>query len=118
MQADFYERKAEQFLKGKGYKILEKNFRTRLGEVDIIGKDKKTVAFIEVKARSANYLVSPEEAITPSKRKRLISAAKMYMRNYTSGNWRFDVVSIVSGRDWMMYKLIKDAFEVDEGLSE
>ncbi|MCK4810431.1 MAG: YraN family protein [Candidatus Omnitrophica bacterium] len=107
---NFYEAKAEEFLKMKGYKIVEKNFRTRFGEIDIIGRDKETIALIEVKARGEDFWVSPGEAVDSVKRKRLVLAAKFYSAKYPEENYRFDVVTILEGENWRLYQLIKNAF--------
>lgn len=110
----FYEAKAIEYLKLKGYRILETNFRTRFGEIDVIGKDKGCVALIEVKARKAGFLVSPKEAIDRIKQARLELAAKIYYKRKPDDNYRFDVVSIVDGGNWRKYELIKGAFDLGE----
>lgn len=112
----FYEKKAEDYLKVKGYRILKKNFRTPYGEIDIIGKDKGVVAFVEVKARDNNFRVSPQEAVDKFKQRRLIKTAKVYCSRHYSKDYRFDVLALLQGRDWRIYKLIKNAFSEDENL--
>jgi len=113
-KGQFYETKAIEHLKLKGYKILETNFRTRFGEIDVIGKDRNYVALIEVKARRIGFLVSPKEAIDRAKQTRLELAAKTYSKRKPDANYRFDVVSIVDGGNWRRYELIKGAFYVGE----
>lgn len=115
-KGEFYEKKAEDYLKFKGYTILKKKFRTRSGEIDIIGKDRKVIAFVEVKARDNNYWVGPEEAVDKFKQKRLLHAAKVYSSQHYNKDYRFDVVSVLQGKDWRIYKLIKNAFQGDENL--
>lgn len=61
------EEKAKQYLLSKGYKILEKNFRSRYGEIDIVALDKDTLVFVEVKTRYSEEYGKPEEAITKRK---------------------------------------------------
>ena len=69
-------------LKKNKYKILEKNFRVRQGEIDIIAEDKKGVlCFVEVKARSRDDYGLPVEAVTRHKQKRLLTAAYLYLED-------------------------------------
>ena len=66
-------------LKKNGYKILEKNFRTKFGEIDLIGIDDDTICFIEVKARSSSDYGNPEEFVTKRKQERLWRTASIYI---------------------------------------
>src|SRR3990170_2409629 len=89
------EDEAARLLEKKGYKILERNYRTRCFEVDIIAKDGKTVVFVEVKKRQSARYGSAKEAIGRRKMKRLVMAAKDYMSKRRQGlerefNVRFD----------------------------
>lgn len=112
---DFYELKALEFLKLSGYRIMERNYRTRGGEVDVIGREKGVVAFIEVKAREAGAWVSPEEAVDASKIRKIISASRCYVHyKNVRRDCRFDIVSIIQGKDWRSYRLIRDAFRTGE----
>lgn len=107
----FYELKALEFLKMSGYKIIERNYRTRGGEVDVIGRDKDVLAFIEVKARGSRFRVSPEEAVDASKIRKIIFAARCYVHHKNiRRDCRFDVVAIVQGREWRSYRLLRDVF--------
>lgn len=69
---------AADFIKERGYKIIERNFRTKSGEIDIIALDKNTLVFIEVKTRSTAEFGSPLEAITSRKMNSLIRTAEFY----------------------------------------
>lgn len=69
---------AEDFLKGKGYKILQKNFKARYGEIDLIALDKDTLVFIEVKTRKSAQYGSPEEAITPRKLYQIAKTSQIF----------------------------------------
>jgi putative endonuclease len=69
---------AEEFLRKKGYQIIERNFRAKGGEIDIVAIEADTLVFIEVKARSTNEFGSPLEAITYWKLKSLIRTAQFY----------------------------------------
>ncbi|EKD86098.1 MAG: hypothetical protein ACD_37C00477G0001 [uncultured bacterium] len=69
---------ASKFLKEKGYKIIERNFRKGYGEIDIIAVKDKTLVFIEVKTRTSNLYGTPLEAITYFKLKTLVKTAEFY----------------------------------------
>ena len=107
----FYEKKAVEFLKLIGYRILERNFRSRFGEIDIIAKDKGCTVFIEVKARSRDYLVSGKEAVTAQKIEKLRKTALYYSAKDLNRLFRFDVLEIIQGSSWRQYNLIKAAFD-------
>lgn len=85
-----------RYLKQLGYQILERNFRIRGGEVDIVAKDKDYLVFVEVKARFNHKYGTPLESITPWKIKALIKTALFYVVKHKWGNkpYRIDVVSI------------------------
>jgi len=102
------EEKAVKFLIKNGYKIKERNWRFKKGEIDIIAFDKKGVlCFIEVRSKKENSLVLPEETITITKQRHILKVAKAYLLKLEkSVDVRFDVVS-VSGNS---INLIKDAF--------
>lgn len=71
---------ASSFLKKKGYKIIETNFRTRFGEIDIVCKKGDKIVFIEVKTRSGEMFGAPEESIDGRKRHKLEMTAYQYLR--------------------------------------
>jgi putative endonuclease len=103
---------AAEFLKKKGYKILEQNYRSSLGEIDIIAEDRKTIAFIEVKTRGSMGYGSPKSAITPEKQRKISMVALLYLKKNSRMNARarFDVVTI--RWDSGDIHLIKNAFEL------
>lgn len=74
----FGEDLAAKHLKSLGFKIIERNFRSRVGEIDIIVQEKNTLVFIEVKTRFGDKYGKPEEAITPWKIKSIIRTAQFY----------------------------------------
>lgn len=108
---------AVKYLKKHGYKILEQNYRSKLGEIDIIAKDKKTLVFVEVKARSSDRYGSPKWAITPKKQRQMSKVALYYLKvtKQTKVKARFDVVSIRSFEDKPQIDIIKNAFELAYG---
>lgn len=84
------------YLKKQGYKILERNFRIRGGEIDIVAKDKDFLVFVEVKTRYSHEYGLPVESITPWKIKYLLKTAKFYLLKIDWGDkpYRLDFVSI------------------------
>lgn len=113
------EEKAVGLLKENGYKILVRNYRTRLGEIDIIAKDKGTIAFIEVKTRNSDKFGLPSEAVSGLKQRQISKAALLYLKEnrLLDKPARFDVVSIDCGEDKPRLDLIKNAFELDKEFS-
>lgn len=103
-----------KFLKKDKYKILEKNYRTKQGEIDIIAQDKGGVlCFVEVKARSRTDYGNPEEAVTHYKQKRLLAAAFNYLESKKIGSkdMRFDIVSVDLNSEEST--ILKNAFDVN-----
>ena len=96
----FGEDKATTYLQNSHYQIMQRNFQRRWGEIDIIAKDKKTkeLVFVEVKTRKLNYSnsLSPEEALTSKKVRRLKRAFLSYLIQYNLEDrpWRFDFIAI------------------------
>ena len=104
---------ARKFLKKKGYKLIEQNYKTPLGEIDIIAKDKDTVVFIEVKARESLAYGLPFEAVNSAKKRKIANVAHQYLKRFKKmPPCRFDVVSINHENDKPQFELIKDAFEI------
>ena len=72
------EKLATKFLQRKGYKIIDRNFRSRLGEIDIIALEDDTLVFIEVKTRWTKEYGPPEEAVTPRKIRSIVKTGQYY----------------------------------------
>ena len=102
------ELKAKKFLKKQGYKILEQNFSTRIGEIDIIAKDGDILVFVEVKTRTNEDFGLPSEAVTARKRQKygLVASEYILKNDLVDPPCRFDVVEVEEGK----VNLIKDAF--------
>ena len=85
-----------RYLKKSGYKILEKNYRCRYGEIDIIAKDSEAICFIEVKSRKNTDFGLPEEFVDRRKQKKLLMTSMVYLSNKGNSNIdkRFDVISV------------------------
>lgn len=104
-----YEEQAADYLRTQGMKILEQNYRSRNGEIDLIGRDGRYLVFVEVKYRKNRKNGDPSEAVTVSKRQRIRQTARYYLYSHRYGAdtpCRFDVVSILDGE----IRWIRDAF--------
>ena len=90
------EQLAVKFLKKNGYKILQRNYRCKTGEIDIVGYDRGTITFIEVKTRFSEVYGPPELAVTDGKKRQIIKVALHYVaeKKIEGFDLRFDVVSI------------------------
>lgn len=110
------EDKAEEFLKANGYKILHRNYRNKLGEVDIIAKDKDVFCFVEVKCRLGESFGKGFEAVTNKKQGQIAKVALSFLKEnkLLDKSARFDVVSIDGSASAEKITLIKNAFELSE----
>jgi putative endonuclease len=108
---------AAWYLQKNGYKILEQNYRTQLGEIDIIAKEKKTIVFVEVKSRRSIRYGSPKWSVTPQKQRKISMVALQYLKRtkQTDARARFDVVAVTSNRDEPQIEIVKNAFELAYG---
>jgi putative endonuclease len=97
-----------QWLEKNGYQILERNYRVRAGEIDIIAQKKEVIVFVEVKYRIVHYF-NLSEVITRAKQQKIIQAARFFMAQQTNflHSYRFDVALVEEGCD-IMY--IENAF--------
>jgi len=109
---------ASKYLEEKGYKIKERNYRTFLGEIDIITEYKGSIIFIEVKTRRSDKFGYPEEAINFNKQQKIIKNALCYLAKYNlwKTNYCFDVilVSISNHKEVKRIKHIRNAFYLDD----
>lgn len=105
---------AIHFLKKNGYKIIQKNYVCKLGEIDIIARDKDTLVFIEVKTRSSNIFGPPQMAVNFSKQVKLSKIALNFLKENKIEDIkaRFDVVAIEINPNQNKIELLKDAFEL------
>jgi len=107
------ERLACKFLEQKGYRIISRNFKTSLGEIDIIAKDKDALVFIEVKTRVSLQYGRPFESVNRNKRRKIANVALLYLKKLKEVPvCRFDIVSIYHKKEDPVFELIKDAFEI------
>ncbi len=110
------EKLAVSCLRGEGYKIIERNYRTKLGEIDIIADCKGCTCFVEVRAKNSPAFGLPEETILKKKQRQISKAALAYIKKFKleDKSCRFDVVCI-EGVDSLrpQVRLIKNAFDLD-----
>ena len=94
------ERKAGRYLKKQGLRLVEYNFSSRFGEIDIILKEQQQWVFVEVRSRTRKAFMRPEESIDRAKQRRLWLTGQAYLQQLQDGEWvsaRFDVVTVLAG---------------------
>ena len=102
---------AVKYLIDKGYEILERNWRNRHKEIDIIAKDGEELVIVEVKTRQTDEYGEPDIAVTRQKQRRLIYAANAYLfRTNLEIETRFDIISIIFKDGKPVIEHIEDAF--------
>ena len=103
---------ALDFLKGRGMKILERNYRCPAGEIDIIARSGRHIIFVEVKTRRSELFGSPQEAVNQRKQQQISRVAQWYLEQKPVNlQPRFDVLAIRTGGDEPVLEHIPDAFE-------
>ncbi len=108
---------AVSLLRKKGYKVIERNFRTRTGEIDIVAKHRGRIVFVEVKARKSGCYGDPKFAVTAQKKRKISMVALEYLKKHHSLQTpaRFDVVTIQSANTGAKVEIIPNAFELAYG---
>lgn len=107
-----------QYLSRQGYRIIARNYRTRLGEIDIVAEARGTLVFVEVKTRRGHQCGHPFEAVTPAKWRQISKAALQYLAETgrEGQEARFDVVAIsFAGEAEPVFELVKNAFDLSYG---
>jgi len=109
------EEHAARYLRSVGYRVRERNYRTRSGEIDIVAEHKGALVFVEVKARSATDFAEPRESVTLAKQRQIARVAASYLgaRERRERVTRFDVVEVFVTPEGRVEKLnvIAGAFE-------
>jgi putative endonuclease len=111
------EKAAVKFLKKKGYRIIEKNYRNKSGEIDIVAEQDQVLVFVEVKSRAGGEYGEPLEAVTPHKQRKIGRVARGFVAQHRIENrdCRFDVVGIKGNPNepetWEV-ELVQDAFRL------
>jgi putative endonuclease len=106
------EKRALTLLRGRGYKILARNYRCRHGEIDIVAFEGGEYVFVEVKARSGDAMGSALDAVTKAKQRKMARVAEQYLieRKLTGRPCRFDVVAIAASGLETADEVIRGAF--------
>jgi putative endonuclease len=103
------------YLRKQGFEVVERNFRCRSGEVDVVARDGDTTVFVEVKERHGAAHGEGHESVTFGKRRRLVRAARLYAASHglSEKPLRFDVISIDHGPAGTRVRHDRGAFDVD-----
>jgi len=104
---------AAAWLERQGYVIAERNVRTDAGEIDVVAREGETLCFVEVKARASDVHGPAIAAVTPSKQRKIVRAASLYLmlRDLRDVPCRFDVLGLDPNPDGWTYTLLRNAFE-------
>lgn len=107
------EKTAEKYLRKKGYRLVERNYRCPAGELDLIALDRRVIVFIEVKTRSDESFGSPLESVHRQKQKRMIRAALFFLSQHRlhDREARFDVIGISFSGGKPLIEHIQNAFD-------
>lgn len=110
------EEKAAKHLKKLGYRIIEKNFKTKFGEIDIIAEDGEYLVFVEVKTRTSSRFANPEDYVDERKQRKILKSAQIYLLKYSLNErkCRFDVVSVSDTDKGVKVEVFRDAFCAEE----
>ena len=101
------EDQAARWLRKKGYRILERNYSCRFGEIDLIVTDRKSVIFVEVKTRKNDHFGDAKEYVSPSKQRRVLSAASVWLSEHDLPlDPRFDVIEVYGTMEMPFHKLV------------
>ena len=113
------EEAAVNFLRAKGYKILERNYKNKFGEIDIIAKDKGVICFLEVKARHSSEFGLPQEAVSHLKQQKISRVAVTYLKSNKLLDCcaRFDVLALLYTDNQPAISLITNAFELSSNFT-
>lgn len=107
---------ARAFLEARGFRILERNFRCRFGEVDIVAEQGGELVFVEVRSLGPGARHLPEETILAAKQRRLSRTAQAYLQKHRREDRpaRFDVVAVEAGHGAPVLRHIPNAFDLCE----
>jgi putative endonuclease len=95
-------------------RVVERNFRARGGEIDVIARDGDVLAFVEVRFREEDGHGLPEESVGPAKRRKIVTAARAYLATVSPDSWRearFDVAAVEGGGDVPAIRYYPGAFD-------
>ena len=108
---------AARLLRRQGYRILETNYRTPIGESEIIARERDTIVFVEVKARRSLHFGHPKTAVTAHKQRKLSMLALYYLKTtgQSGAKARFDVVAISAAPERPEVEIVRNAFDLVYG---
>jgi putative endonuclease len=112
------ENRAAAYLRLRGYRVLERNYRVPQGEIDLIARKAEVLVFVEVKARKNDSHGTPLEAVSPIKVRRVSAAAAIYLSGYTDSylSCRFDIVTVGPEKNFLGFLKVRhfeNAFSAD-----
>lgn len=113
-QGDAAEERACRHLDRSGFTIVERNYRTKSGEIDIVARKGDVLVFVEVRSLEVPGFGTPEESVTPAKRRRIVGAARHYLSTVPPSSWRearFDVIAIEGSGDAAELRHYPEAFD-------
>jgi len=113
-RGDAAEERACLHLGRSGFTIVERNYRTKGGEIDIVARKGDVLVFVEVRSLEVPGFGTPEESVTPAKRRRLVGAARQYISKVPPSAWRearFDVIAIEGNGDAAALRHYPAAFD-------
>lgn len=113
-QGDAAEERACRHLDRSGFAIVERKYRTKGGEIDIVARKGDVLVFVEVRSREVPGFGTPEESVTPAKRRRIVAAARHYLSNVPPASWRearFDVIAIDGSGEAAVLRHFPAAFD-------
>lgn len=102
---------AEKYLRQKRFKIIKRNFTTKIGEIDILARDKSDIVVVEVKTKSGSDFGEGYEMVNYFKRRKLLQLAKMLQKDYARATIRIDVISVDLSQDPPEIKHFENAVE-------
>jgi len=111
------ENQAARHLKRQGYRIVMRNYRTPVGEIDIIAREGNHLVFVEVKARRTERFGNPKLAVTHHKQGQISRAALWYLKETDQMHVRarFDVVAVTERAGRPVFEIVRNAFELHQG---
>jgi putative endonuclease len=109
-----WEIEAVKYLRKKKYKLLQSNYTTRFGEIDLIVSNKKYICFVEVKQRDVSSIATPKEFVDVNKQRKIIASSQLYLQNNkTNLQPRFDVIEIYTNNNTIKsIKHLENAFDL------
>ena len=92
---------AAQYLQSRGFEILDQNYHSRYGELDLVAEHDRCIVFIEVKTRTSDRFGLPEASVTPEKLEKINNTGLLWLQDHPEApdDWRIDVIAIIMDKD-------------------